>query len=105
MTVEQILKLAELGYTKADIEALDSPAKMPVEEPEKPAEEVEQAPAEKPVTAGFDVMAEMMRGYLDSMQATLKEIQRANVKASAMPEQSESIDTALAAIITPTKRK
>lgn len=46
MTAEQVLKLVEAGYTKADIEALSKPAEVTPEE--KSAEEPEVKPEEKP---------------------------------------------------------
>ena len=43
MTLEQIIKLLDAGYTKADIEAMEAPANT------EPAAEVKpQEPAEKP---------------------------------------------------------
>lgn len=42
MTLEQIIKLLDAGYTKADIEAMQAPA-QPDPEPQK-----DPAPAEKP---------------------------------------------------------
>lgn len=47
MTAEQVLKLVEAGYTKADIEAFNKPAEDPKPE-ERPAEELEVKPEEKP---------------------------------------------------------
>jgi len=105
MTIDQILKLAELGYTKDEIQALSTPeAPAPAQpaEPE-PEPEPEQAPAENPELLK---LTEAMKGYMESMQQTLKDIQSANIRNSSMPMQDpDTVDTALAAIIQPSKKR
>lgn len=103
MTIDQILKLAELGYTKDEIQALNTPETPAPAQPAEPEPEPEQAPAENPELLK---LTEAMRGYMESMQQTLRDIQSANIRNSSMPMQDpDTVDTALAAIIQPSRKR
>jgi len=104
MTIDQILKLAELGYTKDEIQALNAPeAPAPAQPAAEPEQEQEQVPAENPELLK---LTEAMKGYMESMQQTLRDIQSANIRNSSMPMQDpDTVDTALAAIIQPSKKR
>ena len=103
MTIDQILKLAELGYTKDEIQALSAPEASAPAQPSDPEPEPEPAPAENPELLK---LTEAMKGYMESMQQTLKDIQSANIRNSSMPMQDpDTVDTALAAIIQPSKKR
>lgn len=103
MTIDQILKLAELGYTKDEIQALSVPEAPAPAQPAEPEPEPEQAPAENPELLK---LTEAMRGYMESMQQTLRDIQSANIRNSSMPMQDpDTVDTALAAIIQPSRKR
>jgi len=102
MTIDQILKLAELGYTKEEIQALGTPEAAEAAPAEQEPEQ-EPAPAMDPEILS---LTEAMKGYMESMQQTLKDIRSANIRNSSMPMQDrETADTALAAIIQPTKKR
>lgn len=102
MKVEEVLKLIDAGYTREEIKAFEETPEVEVieETPEPTPKAPEKAPD------SISVMADIMENYMKSMQDTLKEIQKANIKNSQMPAQEENaLDNALAAIITPTKKK
>ena len=77
MTLEQILKLTEAGYTKADIEALTAPkqaAAAPKEAPKAPA--APEAPATTPepkeevkAPANFVLDQNQFREFLQTVRA------------------------------------
>lgn len=84
MNAEQILKLIEAGYTKAEIDAMAAPA-APAEEPEAaPAEEVKEdqpAPAE-PAASETDKRLDRIESIIEKMAAH-------GIAASSAPEPPE----------------
>lgn len=105
MDVNTILKLIDAGYSKADIEAMNSPAKAeasaPVEAPaeEKPAEE---KPAEAPAMTGDDIL----QNLLAEVKGLKAQIQSNNIKTDSMNVNHAPDLTAeqiLASIINPKK--
>ena len=105
MDVNTILKLIDAGYSKADIEAMNSPAKAeasaPVEAPaeEKPAEE---KPAEAPAMTGDDIL----QNLLAEVKGLKAQIQSNNIKNDSMNVNHAPDLTAeqiLASIIDPKK--
>lgn len=86
MTVDQILKLAELGYTKDEIKAMDAPAAEPVEKEEMQphAEATEDTEPKRP-----DDLAEILRETSEvnkQLMETIKKLQSDNAKAARQPE-------------------
>lgn len=76
MTLEQILKLTEAGYTKADIEALTAPKQAPATPKEAPkAAAVPEAPAtpgikeEVKAPANFVLDQNQFREFLQTVRA------------------------------------
>lgn len=105
MDVNTILKLIDAGYTKADIEAMNTPASAeastPVEAPaeEKPAEE---KPAEAPAMTGDDIL----QNLLAEVKGLKAQIQSNNIKNDTMNVNHAPDLTAeqiLASIINPKK--
>lgn len=79
MELDQILKLIDAGFTKADIEAMSAPAKESKEPaPAEPAEPVKEAapaapaaktePAEPTVNPDFSALLEEMKGIRKQLQ-------------------------------------
>ena len=92
MTVEEILKLGAMGYTKEDIEAMDKT------EPEK-AEPEKAEPAEDPTKD----LLKFMAGEFEKLQ---KSIQDANILGSNIEQHKEkTAEDVLAELIAPPKKQ
>jgi hypothetical protein len=77
MELDQILKLIDAGFTKADIEAMSAPAEestepkapaAPVEEPKEAAPAAEPKPAEPTANPDFSALLEEMKGIRKQLQ-------------------------------------
>ena len=99
MTFEQLMKLLDAGFTKAEIMALNgTPAPAPQPEPEPaPAPQPEPEPEPKPAPAPQNDQAAIL-AKLEELNQT---IIRSNINNSRQPE-TESVDDILATIIRPT---
>ena len=92
MTIEEILKLGAMGYTKEDIEAMDKT------EPEK-AEPEKAEPAEDPTKD----LLKFMAGEFEKLQ---KSIQDANILGSNIEQHKEkTAEDVLAELIAPPRKK
>lgn len=93
MTLEQIIKLLDAGYTKADIEAMQAPAQP--EAAAEPEPQNDPAPAEKPEEKKPDaepVNSQMLQELRDLKKAVFS----MNIMNSSQPGQPESVDDILA---------
>lgn len=109
MELDQILKLIDAGFTKADIEAMAAPAKdsTPTAAPEEPAAEpvIEPTPAEKaPETApaagpDFTALLEEMKGIRKQLQM------QAILHDGFTPASPDDAQQILASIINPVNEK
>lgn len=101
MTFEQLMKLLDAGFTKAEIMALNGtqePAPQPEPEPEPaPAPKPEPEPQPEPAPAPQNDQAAIL-AKLEELNQT---IIRSNINNSRQPE-TESVDDILATIIRPT---
>ena len=101
MTFEQLMKLLDAGFTKAEIMALNGtqePAPQPEPEPEPaPAPQPEPEPEPEPAPAPQNDQAAIL-AKLEELNQT---IIRSNINHSRQPE-TESVDDILATIIRPT---
>lgn len=101
MTFEQLMKLLDAGFTKAEIMALNGtqePAPQPEPEPEpEPAPQPEPEPQPEPAPAPQNDQAAIL-AKLEELNQT---IIRSNINNSRQPE-TESVDDILATIIRPT---
>lgn len=101
MTFEQLMKLLDAGFTKAEIMALNGtqePAPQPEPEPEPaPAPQPEPEPQPEPAPAPQNDQAAIL-AKLEELNQT---IIRSNINKSRQPE-TESVDDILATIIRPT---
>ena len=117
MTFEQLMKLLDAGFTKAEIMALNgtpAPAPQPELEPQpeqapapqpKPEPKPEQAPAPQPKPEPQPDPAPAPQNDQAAILAKLEELNqtiiRSNINHSEQPE-TESVDDILATIIRPT---
>lgn len=103
MTSEQILKLVEAGYTKADIEAMSAPA--PAEQPEETeAPAAQPAAQEEPSAAQSDPAkpADPMNAIMDALARLSNQIAVNNINTNTQPDQpARTAEQALAEIIAP----
>ena len=107
MTVEEILKLGAMGYTKEDIEAMGKtePEKAEPEkaEPEKKEPESEQKPEPEPAADPTKDLLKFMAGEFEKLQ---KSIQDANILGSNIEQHKEkTAEDVLAELIAPPKKK
>lgn len=94
MTVDQIIKLLDAGYTKADIEAMQEPAQPAAAADPEPQKET-PVPAEKPEEKKPEsepVNAQMLQELRDLKKA----VYAMNIMNSSQPGQPESVDDILA---------
>ena len=99
MTFEQLMKLLDAGFTKAEIMELNGtqePAPQPEPEPE-PAPAPQPEPEPEPAPAPQNDQAAIL-AKLEELNQT---IIRSNINNSRQPE-TESVDDILATIIRPT---
>jgi len=99
MTFEELIKLLDAGFTKAEIMALNgtpAPAPQPDPEPE-PAPAPQPDPEPEPAPAPQNDQAAIL-AKLEELNQT---IIRSNINNSRQPE-TESVDDILATIIRPT---
>lgn len=107
MTIEEILKLGAMGYTKEDIEAMDKtepenkePENKEPENKEPEKKEPEKAePAEDPTKD----LLKFMAGEFEKLQ---KSIQDANILGSDIEQHKEkTAEDVLAELIAPPRKK
>lgn len=97
MTIDQVLKLAELGFTKDEIMAFNGTADNGATVTAKPEQDPVPSAAPAEPAASVDNSAKTdgnaLNNQLDALSAQLKElnsrINAQNVQASSMPEQKE----------------
>ena len=116
MTVNEIMRLLDAGYTKEEIAALTSdpePEQKPEPE-EKPEPEQKPEPEEKPEPEPKPEPAEDQTGTrLDALEKSIasliKTIQVSNVNNKSIPtlpaDSTKIVDDAMASIIRPTMNK
>lgn len=107
MTVEEILKLGAMGYTKDDIEAMDKtePEKAEPEKAEPEKKEPEKAEPEKaePAEDPTKDLLKFMAGEFEKLQ---KSIQDANILGSDIEQHKEkTAEDVLAELIAPPRKK
>ena len=107
MTVEEILKLGAMGYTKDDIEAMDKtePEKAEPEKAEPEKKEPEKAEPEKaePAEDPTKDLLKFMAGEFEKLQ---KYIQDANILGSDIEQHKEkTAEDVLAELIAPPRKK
>lgn len=104
MKLDQILKLIDAGYTKADIQAMEE---FPPAD-EMPADPAPETPEEVPVTAqpAPETPAQLPQdAILQALNKLTDSIMQHNINQTVTQPVEHSIDDALAAIIAPPKPK
>ena len=107
MTLEQIIKLLDAGYKKADIEAMQAPAQPEAAAEPEPQKDPEPVPA--PVAKPEPVPAPVAKPeekkpesepvnaqMLQEMRDLKKAVYAMNIMNSSQPGQPESVDDILA---------
>ncbi len=107
MTIDEILKLGAMGYTKEDIEALNAGSEKP--EPEKAPEseqtkpEPEKAPEPEQKTDPTKDLLQFMAGEFEKLN---RSIQSANILGSNIKQPKEkTAEDVLAELIAPPQKK
>ena len=107
MKFDDVMLLIKAGYTKEEIQAMETPAQAPEPEPApEPIAEPEPEPAAEP--APMDQMMQTLQNMIQQNQQMLQAIQAANIQAARMPaETKETPEDLIAKIIAPgpTSRK
>ena len=105
MTIEEILKLGAMGYTKEDIEAMNTGTE-PDPEPEK-AQEPEQAksePEQEPQKA--DPTKDLLQFMAGEFEKLNRSIQSVNILGSNIKQPKEkTAEDVLAELIAPPQKK
>ena len=109
MELDQIFKLIDAGFTKADIEAFGKPAAVKPEEPavtvSEPAPVAEPAPAIEPVKAQT-LEDPTVKALLDEVKSLRKQLQlHAIVNDGFQPADQDDAQKILASIINPVNEK
>ena len=100
MKVNDILKLIDAGYTKADIEALEAvPDKAPAEVTAKPAQPAQPAADPKPAEAQpAEATADPVMEELKALREQMNKLSIAN-NAAKIPDQEDLMKKALEKLI------
>lgn len=114
MNKEEILKLVNAGYTKAEIEAMGSdqkPEEKPEEKPEgKPEEKPEEKQKDKPAETGNltpDVMKDVMKEFTGAINGLSDMIKKSNMINDGYEPKTalEKGEEVLASLINPPAKK
>ncbi len=115
MTIQEILDLGKMGYTKEDIEKMgDEPKQEPKQEPkeepkQEPKEEPKQEPKEEPKQEPKqepDNNAKFLEDLNKTLSGFIADLQKQNIiNSNNKSEQKESAEDILASIIAPPLKK
>lgn len=109
MKTEQIIKLAEAGFTREEILAMAkaemAQASKPEEAPkEEPKAEPVEAPAERPA-ANVPSQEDLMRPFTEALESLKETIRVSNINRDSMSEAPEAkAEDILATILAPNKK-
>lgn len=101
MKVNDILKLIDAGYTKADIEAMEAvPDKAPAEVPAKPAADPKPAQPAPPAAEAQPAEAKA-DPVMEELKALRDQVSKMNLAqgAAAIPDEEDLMKKALAKLI------
>ena len=102
MTIEEILKLGAMGYTKEDIEAMNSGAVEPEKAPEPEQPKQEPEPEQQKADPTKDLL-QFMAGEFEKLN---RSIQSANILGSNINQPKEkTAEDVLAELIAPPQKK
>lgn len=104
MTIEEILKLGAMGFTKEDIEKMDAPQQEPEKkdpEPEKAAPE----PEKKEEPAKAEPEQDILKFIAGEFEKLNKSIQLANINGSNIDKpNAKTAEDVLAELLAPPKK-
>lgn len=99
MKVNDILKLIDAGYTKADIEAMEAVKDTPAEVPAKPAQPAQPAADPKPAEAQpAEAQADPVMEELKALREQMNKLSIAS-NAAKIPDQEDLMKKALEKLI------
>ena len=102
MTIKEILRLGEMGYTKEDIEAMSADQKPGTEQ--KPEQEQKPGTEQKPEPAA-DPTKDLLKFMAGEFEKLNKSIQDANILGSNIKTPTEkTAEDVLAELIAPPKK-
>lgn len=112
MTIEQILELGKMGYSKEDIEALDKAQQDPKqedpkkEEPKKDEPKQEEPKKEEPKKEEPKQEPDKLGKVFDAIAELTKAIQANNITKSQNPQNEvKSAEVLLAEVIRPPRKE
>lgn len=104
MTLDEIMTLVKAGYTKEEIQALQTPAQPAQSAPEEAQPAPEQKP-EEPKQAPAAAEKPQQDAILDALNRLTNTIISHNTNGTIMQPPERTIDQALAEIIAPPRPK
>lgn len=104
MTLDEIMTLVKAGYTKEEIQALQTPAQPAQSAPEEAQSAPEQKP-EEPKEAPAAAVQPQQDAILDALNRLTNTIISHNTNGTIMQQPERTIDQALAEIIAPPAKK
>ena len=111
MTIDEILKLGAMGYTKEDIEAMSAeqkpePEKKEPEKKESEQKEPEKKEPEQKTEPAADPTKDLLKFMAGEFEKLNKSIQDANILGSNIDKTKEkTAEDVLAELIAPPKKK
>ena len=106
MTLEEILKLGAMGYTKEDIEAMSSDNKGEPEKKEPEPEKKEPEPEKKEQEPAPDPTKDLLQFMAGEFEKLNRSIQSVNILGSNINQPKEkTAEDVLAELIAPPQKK
>ena len=106
MTIEEILKLGAMGYTKDDIEAMSSDNKGEPEKKEPEPEKKEPEPEKKEQEPAPDPTKDLLQFMAGEFEKLNRSIQSVNILGSNINQPKEkTAEDVLAELIAPPQKK
>ena len=106
MTIDEILKLGAMGYTKEDIEAMSAEQKPEPEKKESEQKEPEKKEPEQKTEPAADPTKDLLKFMAGEFEKLNKSIQDANILGSNIDKTKEkTAEDVLAELIAPPKKK
>lgn len=105
MTIDEILKLGAMGYTKEDIEAMNAGSAEPEPEKTQEPEQTKQEPAQEPEQK-TDPTKDLLQFMAGEFEKLNRSIQSANILGSNIKQPKEkTAEDVLAELIAPPQKK
>ena len=105
MELDQIFKLIDAGYTKDEIQALETPAADPEPKKEPEASEAKEAPAAKEEPAPVPAAASGNDQVLQALNRLTEAIMKKNLNVTTAETTQQDPKDILAKVIAPPKKE